>query len=81
MAVRNTKNSLAATNEYKVDLSFMNKSRVRSALVKLGNLLRLGWLSNNDLDAAKFDVENARELQMANYNNVSDMAHLYSRKY
>jgi len=65
-----------------VDLSFINKSKVKATLIKLGNLFRLGWLKgNNENDPTRFDVENARELQMANYNNIANMAHVYNRRF
>lgn len=81
MAVREKQFNSTAT-EITVDLSFMSKSKLRSALAKLGSLLNLGRLrGNNENDPSKFDPEKAREVQMANYNNVANMAHLYSRRF
>ncbi|MCE7734155.1 MAG: hypothetical protein GPJ54_04695 [Candidatus Heimdallarchaeota archaeon] len=81
MAVREQQLNTTAQG-FTVDLSFMSKSKLKSALSKLGNLLTLGRLrGNNEYDPSKFDAEKAREAQMANYNNIANMAHLYSRRF
>ncbi len=81
MAVREKQFNSTATG-IAIDLSFMSKSKLKSALSKFGNLFRLGKLrGNTDYDTNKFDAEKAREIQMANYNNVANMAHLYSRRF
>lgn len=81
MAVREKQLNTAATG-ITVDLSFMSKSKLKAALTKLGNIFNLGKLrGNNEYDPSKFDAEKAREAQMANYNNIANMAHLYSRRF
>ena len=83
MAVRDQKpkQGFLISTDTELDLSVINRS-VKKVLTAIKSILTLGWIpSNNDVDPNDFDVDKAREAQMANQNNMANLAHLYSRRF
>lgn len=81
---KNTNNGFIITENVDIDVSIINKS-IRKVLSAIHSILTLGWIPSNDnidpdnLD--NFNVDKAREAQLAKMSNVSTTAHLYSRRF
>ncbi|OLS29338.1 MAG: hypothetical protein HeimC2_00630 [Candidatus Heimdallarchaeota archaeon LC_2] len=83
MAIRDQKpkQGFLISTDTELDLSVLNRS-IKKVLTAIKSILTLGWIPSSDaVDPDDFDVDKAREAQMANQNNMADIAHLYSRKY
>lgn len=64
-----------------LDLSILNKA-MKKVLTAIKSILTLGWIpGGGDVDPDNFDVNKAKEAEMAKQGNIANMAHLYSRTY
>jgi len=86
MATRgnNTGKGFIITEDVDIDVSTINKS-IRKVLSAIHSILTLGWIPSNDKidpdNLENFDVDKAREAQLAKMSNISTSAHLYSRRF
>ncbi len=81
---KNTNKGFIVTDNVDIDVSIINKS-IRKVLSAIHSILTLGWIPSNDTvdpnNLDNFDVDKAREAQLAKMSNISTSAHLYSRRF
>ena len=76
-----TEKGFIVTDNVDIDISLINKS-IRKVLSAIHSILTLGWIPHNEnVDPENFDVDKAKEAQLAKMNNIATSAHLYSRRF
>lgn len=78
---KSTEKGFIVTENIDIDVSIINKS-IRKVLSAIHSILTLGWIPHNEeVDPEKFDVDAAKEAQLAKMNNIATSAAIYSRRF